>query len=110
VSDKLFAEHIERFNQGVRTGDFLPMLAGFAPDAELVFDGIPVGPFAGREQIAAAYAVQPPTDEIRLLEEPRIEDGALVADYAWVEDGRRAGRLILTEREGMIARLVVTFE
>jgi hypothetical protein len=106
----LLTAHVERFNQAVRSGDFEPMLAGFAPDAEMVFEGVPVGPFAGRQAIADAYAEQPPTDEVRLLGVPRLEDCALVADYAWAADGRRAGRMILTSRDGVIARLVVTFE
>jgi steroid delta-isomerase len=86
------------------------MLAGFAPDAELVFEGVPVGPFAGRDAIAEAYRLRPPTDEVRLLGDPRVEDGALVADYAWASEGTRAGRMIVTPRDGAIARLVVTFE
>ncbi len=31
-------------------------------------------------------------------------------DYAWKAEGTRAGRMILTARNGQIARLVVTFE
>ena len=56
----LLEEHVERFNAGVRSGDFGPMVAAFAEDAELVFEGILVGPFAGREAIGEAYAAQPP--------------------------------------------------
>jgi len=44
------------------------MVAAFAEEAELVFEGIPVGPFAGREAIGEAYAAHPPDDEIVLLE------------------------------------------
>jgi hypothetical protein len=33
-------EHVERFNAGVRSGDFGPMLEPFADDAELAFEGI----------------------------------------------------------------------
>jgi steroid Delta-isomerase len=106
----LLISHVARFNEGVRTGDFEPMLEAFADDAELVFEGVPVGPFHGREAIALAYAEQPPDDEIRLLGEPRDEDAATVSDYAWVADGNRAGRLILTARDGQVSRLVVTFE
>ena len=43
------------------------MLDGFTEDAELL-EGIPVGPFRGREAIAAAYRAQPPDDEIELLD------------------------------------------
>jgi steroid delta-isomerase len=106
----LLNDHVERFNHGIRTGDFEPMLGGFAPDAELVFEGVPFGPFVGRDAIAEAYRVQPPTDEVRLLGAPRVEGGALAVDYAWAAEGTKAGRMILTPRDGAIARLVVTFE
>ena len=110
MDQALLTDHVERFNEGIRTGDFGPMLAGFAPDAELVFQGVPAGPFVGRDAIAEAYRTQPPDDEVRLLGPAREEDGALVADYAWAPEGTRAGRMILTPRVGAIARLVVTFE
>jgi steroid Delta-isomerase len=106
----LLAEHVRRFNQAARTGDFAAMVDGFAPDAEMVFEGVAVGPFAGRAAIAEAYAQQPPDDEIRLLGEPRLDGDAVEADYAWAAEGTRAGRLILTARDGEITRLVVTFE
>lgn len=95
--------HVERFNEGVRSGDFSRMVAAFSEDAELVFEGIPVGPFAGREAIAAAYAAQPPDDEIVLLE----GDGT----YAWSKEPEvPAGQMFLTERDGEIARLVIRYD
>jgi len=108
--DELLAEHVERFNGGIRSGDWAPMLELFTDEAELVFVGPPVGPFHGREAIAAAYDAQPPDDEIRVLDERR-EGGELVAGYAWAREApKRAGDLRLTERDGRIARLVVTFD
>lgn len=86
------------------------MLAGFTDDAELVFEGVPVGPLVGRDAIQAAYRTRPPDDEVRLLGPPRADGDALVADYAWAREGTRAGRMILMLRDGAIARLVVTFE
>jgi steroid Delta-isomerase len=106
----MLAEHVERFNEAVRSGDYAPMLAAFAPDAEMLFEGVPAGPFIGREAIAAAYAAQPPDDEVVLLGEIRRDGDVEESDYAWNAEGTRAGRMILTEREGKIARLVVTFE
>jgi len=110
MDEAVLLAHVERFNAGVRSGDFGPMVAAFAPDAELVFGGVPVGPFAGREAIADAYRRQPPDDEVLLLGSVLVQDEALVADYAWAREGTRAGRMILTPRDGAIARLVVTFE
>jgi len=50
----LLEQHVERFNEGVRSGDFTSMVAAFAEDAELHFEGVPVGPFVGRDAIDAA--------------------------------------------------------
>ena len=98
----MLREHVERFNHGVRTGDWEPMLAYFSDDAKLVFEGVPVGPFRGKEAIAAAYREQPPDDEVELL-----ADGG----YAWKrEAGRRAGEMRIETIDGRITRLVVTFE
>jgi hypothetical protein len=102
--------HVGRFNDAVRSGDFAEMVAGFAPDAEMQFRGVPVGPFVGRDAIADAYARRPPDDEVRLLGVPRVDGDTAESDYAWAAEGRRAGRMIITVRDGLIARLVVTFE
>jgi steroid Delta-isomerase len=99
----LIAEHVERFNRGVRSGDFGEMVSFFAEDAELVLEGIPVGPFLGREAIGEAYAAQPPDDEIVLV------DGE--GTYAWAKEPEiPAGQLVLTERGGEIARLVIRYD
>jgi hypothetical protein len=79
-------------------------------DAELAFEGVPVGPFRGREAIAVAYREQPPDDEIEVLDAAEEGDGVL-ARYAWLRDeGRAAGDLRLTRAGDRIARLVVTFD
>ena len=99
----LLDEHVDRFNAGVRSGDFGPMVAAFAEDAELVFEGIPVGPFSGRDSIGEAYAEQPPDDQIVLLD----RDGT----YAWAkEPAVPAGQMFLTEHDGEIARLVIRYD
>ena len=107
----LLERHVELFNQGVRSGDFAPMLEQFSDDAELVFEGVPAGPFHGKETIAAAYASNPPDDEVNVLSSEQADDGTIVAKYAWRADaGRPAGRMIVTPRGEQIARLVVTFD
>jgi hypothetical protein len=103
----LLSDYVERFNAGVRSGDWSSMLELVAPDAELEFVGIPVGPFTDREAIGEAYRVQPPDDELVLLE-PRGELGAI---YAWVKEPERpAGELHLEERGGVIVRIRVLYE
>jgi drug/metabolite transporter (DMT)-like permease len=106
----LLEDHVGRFNAGVRTGDWEPMVGGFAEDAEMEFRGVPVGPFVGRDAIAAAYREQPPDDELRVLERRQV-DGRIEVRYAWLaEPDIAAGEMILTPENGAIRKLVVTFD
>jgi steroid Delta-isomerase len=106
----LLHDYITVHNECVRTGDWEPLGEWFADDAKLVFEGVPLGPFSGREQIAAAYRDRPPDDEV-LTFGVEESDGTVVARYGWLrEPGRSAGRMIVTPRDGRVARLVVTFE
>ena len=107
---QLLERHAGLFNAGIWTGDWGPMLARFTDDAELVFRGVPVGPFRGREAIEAAYRERPPDDEI-VISGPRREADELVMDYAWKAAPRiRAGEMRFTlAPDGRISRLVVTF-
>lgn len=106
----LLEDHVGRFNAGVRSGDWEPMVEGFANDAEMEFRGVPVGPFVGREAIAAAYREQPPDDELRVLEQ-RQSDGRIEARYAWLAEPEvAAGEMFLTPEDGAIRKLVVTFD
>jgi hypothetical protein len=106
----LLQEHVERFNAGVRSGDWSSMLDGFEEAAEMEFRGVAVGPFSGKDEIEAAYRDQPPDDELRVLEE-RERDGRVEARYAWLADPDvAAGELLLTPAGGLIRKLVVTFD
>jgi steroid delta-isomerase len=109
-SRAFLAEYVASFNEGIRTGDRGAMLARFSPDAVLEFRGVPVGPFHGRESIAAAYADMPPDDEISIIDAVVTSDH-ITAVYAWHRDvGVAAGRMLLDTADGLITRLVVTFE
>ena len=106
----LLDEHVRRFNEGVRSGDFAPMAAAFAEDAEMQFEGVPVGPFVGRDAIAAAYRDQPHDDEVEIFDTEE-RDGFIVARYAWLRDeGHQAGEMRISQRNGEIQKLVVTFD
>src|SRR3954453_19592738 len=99
---RLLEDHAERFNSGVRSGDFAPMLENFAADATMAFGGVPVGPFVGRDAIARAYREQPPDDELSVLDS-RQDGDTIVAGYAWRrEPDTRAGELRLTIADGLI--------
>ncbi len=107
---ELLTEHVDRFNAGVRSGDFGPMLELFADDATLAFEGVPVGPFHGRDAIAAAYRDQPPDDQIEVLDVEE-DDAELRARYAWLRDeGRPSGDLRLRRDGDLITGLIVTFD
>jgi steroid delta-isomerase len=106
----ILEEHVKRFNAGVRSGDFAPMLVNFGDDATTAFEGVPVGPFVGRDEIAKAYRDQPPDDELDVLDTRRDGD-TFIAGYAWRrEPDVRAGELRLTVDGARISRLVVTFD
>jgi hypothetical protein len=103
----LLDDYVEHFNAGVRSGDWAPMLDLLAPNAELEFSGIPIGPFAGRDVIGETYRAQPPDDEIVVLD--RL--GELSAVYAWAREAARpAGEMHLEERHGKIVRIRVLYE
>ena len=106
----LLHDYVMVHNECVRTGDWEPLSSWFTEDAELAFVGVPVGPFNGREAIAAAYDAQPPDDEVVIF--GTEENGEeIVARYGWLkEPGKQAGRMRVTRRDGRIQKLVVTFE
>ena len=82
---------------------------GLPTTPSCTFEGVPVGPFVGRDAIDAAYREQPPDDEIEILSSEE-RDGMVVARYAWLRDeGRQAGEMLLTPRDDEIQKLVVTF-
>lgn len=105
------ARHIETFNAAVRSGDFAPLVALFADDATLEFVSVPVGPFHGRDAIAGAYAAQPPTDTMTVLESRVEADGTVVEPFSWTSDAAaRSGEMRLVVDDGRIRRLVVAFD
>jgi ketosteroid isomerase-like protein len=102
--------HVETFNAAVRSGDFAPVVALFAEDATLEFAGVPVGPFHGRDAIEAAYAAQPPTDTMTVLDVRVEDDGTIVEPFSWASDGgARSGEMRLVVEAERIRGLVVAF-
>ena len=77
---RLFEAHVERFNAGVRSGDFGPMVAAFSHDARLVFEGVPAGPFEGRAAIDTAYRQMPPDDEIDVISVDELDEATVEGD------------------------------
>jgi len=107
---RLLHDSVMAHNEAVRTGEWDDFGTWFAEDAELVFDGVPFGPFRGGAEVEAAYRDHPPDDEV-LTFDVRAEAGLIVAHYGWRrEPSVVAGRMLLTPAGGRIAKLVVTFE
>ena len=107
---EVLARHVERFNDGVRSGDFGPMVDWFTEDGELVFAGGRFGPFQGREAILGAYRSQPP-DDLMAVREATVTGNEVVAVYGWQREGyARAGEMRLELDGDRVRRLVVTIE
>jgi steroid delta-isomerase len=103
--DAYIADH----NAGVRTGEWSRFAAWFTDDAEVRFEGVPVGPFRGRDEIRAAYERRPPDDEVE-IRNVREQPDRTTADYGWhAEAGERAGELRLWWDGARIRELVITF-
>ena len=105
-----FDEYIEAHNAAVRSGEWEAFSRWFTDGAEVRFEGVPVGPFRGRDEIRAAYESRPPDDEVE-VRNVRSEGDRTVADYGWLADeGVRAGELRVTWEDELIRELVITFE
>lgn len=75
---ELAARHVAAFNRAVLGRDFGDFLAGFADDAVMRFENVPgagVLAYEGRIAYAAAYAEQPPDDQIEIVG-PVIQAGS----------------------------------
>ena len=99
--------HVRRFNNGVRDGDWQTFGEGFAPDATVTFDGVPVPPMAGRDAIVTGYRSAPPDDTITVLSTD-VDGDSIRVTYAWnAEPHNAAGTMDLTITEGLISSLIV---
>jgi steroid Delta-isomerase len=99
--------HVAAFNYSVRSGEWADFAGRFTPDATMRFVGVPVGPFTGREAIAAGYASQPPSETLT------VTRGVSAGDvdelwFAWDSSGT-TGTMILRWSGDLIAELTVTF-
>jgi len=105
---ELLADHVRRFNHGVRTADWRPMLQNFSTDGMIVFDGVRVGPFRGHDAIERGYREQPPDDTITVLEVIENSPERLTASFAWDNrPGVRVGELRFALDGKQIQRLTI---
>ncbi|MFS8097160.1 nuclear transport factor 2 family protein [Lentzea alba] len=103
VPQDLVNAHVRRFNNGVREGDWQTYGEGFAPDAMVTFDCVPIPPMVGREAIIKGYQTAPPDDTITVL----AVNGNSV-EFAWDAEPRKtAGSMTMTVADGLITSLIV---
>jgi cysteine desulfurase / selenocysteine lyase len=107
--DRLFRDHIERFNAGVRSGDFGPMIGAFSEDGEFVFEGRPIPPLRGRAAIEQGYRDFPPDDEIEVTSTTEPDDRTVVARFRWVREGA-TGTITLRHDGEILEGLNVAFD
>jgi steroid Delta-isomerase len=99
--------HLAAFNTAVRSNDYQQFVTTFRPDARMAFVGVPVGPFHGREQIARAYAEQPPTDTMS-VRDVQTDGDTDVIRFAW--DAGGTGTMIVRWHDDLVADLTVAFD
>jgi hypothetical protein len=97
--------HCELFNESVLTGDWAPFVSTFAEHATLSFVDGPVGPFTGRDQIALAYAEQPPNDTITLEAVEELDPNTARVQFAW--DAGGYGEMLLRWHDDELVLLEV---
>jgi steroid delta-isomerase len=100
-------EHVARFNAAVRGGDFADFVTAFHPDAVMTFVGPPVGPYQGRDAIAAAYAANPPTDTMDIVAVHHDGDTEVIA-FRWTHGG--TGSMRIRRQDNLISALTVVFD
>jgi hypothetical protein len=73
----------------------------------MCFVGIPVGPFTGREAIAAAYASEPPSDTLTVTRGVSSGD----VDELWFtwDSSTTTGTMVLRWAGDLVAELTVAF-
>jgi hypothetical protein len=102
--------HVAAFADAVSTGDWQAFARRFADDAEMVFVGVPAGPFVGRAAIAAAYAADPPGEALALTGPVGVEGDEAVAPFRWVDSGGTGTMRLRFDDAGLVARLQVAFD
>jgi hypothetical protein len=111
VPVKVLHIYVARHNDGVRTGDFGPMVELFSEHSVVNFVDLPSGRLAGKEAIARVFAHDPPSSALVVL---RVADEGprhVFAAYGWEKaPSRQAGWLLLQPfDDDRIERLVITF-
>ena len=102
---ELAERHVLRFNEGVRSGDWEPLLSGLADDAEFTVAGMTA---RGLPAIRDAYREQPPDDTIVPIGVQENDERTVVVAFAWSRGG--TGHMTLEHERGLVTRLAVVFD
>jgi hypothetical protein len=103
----LLERHVELFNEAVGTGNYDAFLATFADHAVMRFDDLPIGPYVGKAQIVEAYAVEPPTDTMALIDMQEIGTDTVKASFEW--DAGGTGEMLLRWEDDQVVELTIAF-
>ena len=109
----LIRSYISRHNEGVRTGDFHPMLELFHQEAEfwfcqMSFEGVNYGLYKGQDSIAKIFEVNPPDDKLEIISVTEDSFG-VKATYGWHKNsGIVAGVMRVGVEDELITRFVVS--
>ncbi len=110
VDGEQVERHVAAFGDAVAAGGWEAFSQRFAEDAEMVFVGVPAGPFVGRAAIAAAYAADPPGEPLALTGAVTLDGDEAVAPFRWVESGGTGTMRLRFDAAGLVGRLVVAFD
>jgi hypothetical protein len=109
TAERVLARHVEALNSGVAGNGFDRLGDGLTDTCTMRFEGIPVGPFEGRDAVVEAYRTSPPDDGIVVLE-AEYGERQVVATYAWAAAPQRpAGRMLLDLDGELISALTIEY-
>ena len=100
--------HCALFNTAVRSADYSRFVATFAEDAVMRFANVPAGPYHGRDAIAEAYRVQPPTDTMTVRSVSAVAEHTAEVRFAWDNGG--TGTMTVRWAGDEVAELTVAFD
>src|SRR5688572_17465018 len=101
AGEQIVRDYMERHNAGARSGEYDPLGQLFAPEAELHFQGINLGPFRGRAAIVEIFRARGPNDELELTD-VQTTPGEATAEFRWKRAGGRAGTAHLRHDDELI--------
>ena len=103
---RVILDYVRYHNSGIRKGEFSELIALFAPEAELKFEGSSFGPFQGRAVIGNAFRSHPPDQELELYNIELDGAGGTVT-YGWRGAPTEYGTFRVDVLDGLIEKVVV---